>query len=966
MRIGLLGPVEVWHEGGTIDIGSPLQRCVLALLALEPGRVVPVERIAEALWDGRPPAGMRRVIQTYVSRLRAALRPAGLVITLRKPGYLLEPGAKIDLYEFRDLTARARQTGNRELAIRALGLWRGEPLAGLHPTNLVDRLRAGLEEEHLLAREDFLEAELEAGLHQEILAELAALAAEYPLRDRPLRLQLVGLLHSGRQAEALGVYEEARKYRAEELGLDLGTELEALHARILRNEQFTPAAPVPAAPPAGPPVAPKLLPYGVQDFTGRTAELAELARLSAESNTAVVISALDGMPGVGKTATAIRAAHALAGHFPDGQLFCDLHGFTPGREPVTPLSALQTLLRALGVPREHVPSDVDECSALWRHELAGRRALVVLDNAADPAQVRPLIPGVPGSMVLVTSRRRMTGLDGAVPVLLDVLPPGDALDLFAQIAGARALADAEGTAEVLRLCGYLPLAIRIAASRLRARPSWTVADLAARLTGQQRRLVELTADDRSVHACIMVSYEHLTSREQWVFRVLGLLPGDVVEPYAVAALAGLPLAETERILDDLADAHLIAEVAAGRYQFHDLLREYARDVVCAEETAGIREDALDRLYGYYLHALHRADQVLRGQPDPRQGAPDVPEPACLPELGSQEAALAWLDADHAGVTAAIMAARAHGRPQHAVTLARGLQHYLQRRSLIQEWQAGHTCALAAAEGLGDEAGHSDILNSLGTLQMELGNYAEAERVYLVALESRKRLGDPLRIAAAISNLAYTMEAQDRLDEARRLYQESLAVYRDNGLLRHAFHTLNNMGVLHGRLNRYTEALGYLQEGLAVAREEGHLQIQTSLLNNLGLVYEHFGQLDESARHFREALALNRSIGDLRGEAKSLGYLANVYRGQGAYPQAVECHHEALDLTRKTGYRLRECKTLIDLGVTLRAMGNEEQARRYFRQAGALAGEHGYEQGQREAARHLAAEAPSRTPAASRP
>ncbi|MEO6085120.1 MAG: BTAD domain-containing putative transcriptional regulator [Umezawaea sp.] len=573
-----------------------MQRGVLALLALDPGRVVSVERLVDGLWGEEPPDRCHGLIQSYVSRLRTVLRPTGATITRHGGGYLLdvEP-TQVDLHEFRATADQAR-TGNDPHSLRsALRLWRGDPLGGLPSSPLVEQIRVGMAEERLVVWEECLDRELRAGRHREVLGEASMLSAENPLREKPLALLLLALYRSGRQPEALQRYDIARRHLADELGLDPSPELSSLRSRILRSD---PDLALVAAQ-AKQDRAPRLLPYDVVDFIGRTAELDRLAALAESTSTGVVIAAIDGMPGVGKTATAVHLAHALGDRFPDGQLFVDLHGFTPGRTPVDSGVALGTLLRAFGVPDDRIPADLDERSALWRGELAGRRVLIVLDNAADAAQIRPLIPGSPGSLVLITSRRRLGTLDGVTSIFLDVLPPVNALALFVAIAGRRVLIETEAVVEVLWWCGHLPLAVRIAAARIGNRQQHPVRHLADRLRAEHLRLAELSLDDRDVTVAFTLSYAELRPDQRRLFRLLGSHPDTDFDAPSAAALADLSVTDAEDLLDELLDTRLLLRHTDDRYTFHNLLRVYAGERSAAEDSEAERRAALARLLDHY-------------------------------------------------------------------------------------------------------------------------------------------------------------------------------------------------------------------------------------------------------------------------------------------------------------------------------------------------------------------------------
>ncbi|HEY2077680.1 MAG TPA: BTAD domain-containing putative transcriptional regulator, partial [Streptosporangiaceae bacterium] len=537
---------------------------------------------------------------------------------------------QVDVLRFRRLVAEAAgledRVKKREILDAALGLWRGEALDGLRSGSLHHDVKTVLAEEHLTALQRRIDLDLAAGRHGDLVAELRELTSRWPMRET-LWLQLIATLSgAGRHADALDAYHEVRAMLSEQLGVDPSDGLQDLYHRILAG--------APGADGRAPddtsadsdrvmPVQPQMegswrarnyLPGDAADFTGRDRELRELLAVLPQDETAqtVVIGAIDGMAGVGKTTLAIHAARLLADRYPDGQLFVDLHGHTPGRDPDDPAAALDYLLRAIGVSGENIPDSLESRAALWRAELAGRKVLLLADNAASAAQASPLIPGTAGCLVLVTSRRRLTSLDAAHMLALDTMPPDDSLRLFAAVAGAeRTAAEPEATREVLRLCGYLPLAIRISAARLAARPAWTVDYLAGCLSDEQERLVELAADDRSVTAALAVSYQQLTPGQQRLFRLLGLHRGPDIDAYLAAATASVTLAEARQLLEDLVDAHMLQQPAPGRYRFHDLVRDHARAAAWQAEPETTRSDAIGRALDYYLHVAHQANAILR-------------------------------------------------------------------------------------------------------------------------------------------------------------------------------------------------------------------------------------------------------------------------------------------------------------------------------------------------------------------
>lgn len=604
-----------------MPLGTAKQRCLLALLLLDAGALVHVDRLTELMWGDQPPSAARTTLQVYISRLRRAL--AGhpdIALNTSGPCYQLhiDPD-QIDLHRFRRLAAEATSHRGDALAAglfrQALTLWRGRALDDVAPPHLRHTLCVNLNDERLAAWENLIDVELRRANHSPLLRELTDLAEQHPFRER-LALQLMTALYrNGQRAAALAHYQAVRARLATELGIDPSPDLETLHQRMLRDD---PGLAATSRPPATNLVTPAQLPADLVTFTGRRAELNRLAQPDKLAG-AVVISAIDGMPGVGKTTLALHWAHRIAPRFPDGQFFLDLHGHTPDVQPMDPAAALNRMLRDLGLPGERIPHELDERAALYRSLLAGRRMLLVLDNAAAESQIQPLLPGAPGCLVILTSRRRLAGLDTTYQVSLDTLPPDDAVTLFTRILGPRTRthADAGAITELVALLGHLPLALRIAAARLRARPSWTPAHLAERLRDERHRLTELDAGQRGAAAAFGLSVRGLPPEQRRLFRMLGLHLGPDFDVHAVAALTDDTVANTSLLLERLVDENLLLSRDPDRYQLHDLLRIHAADRAEAEETEPDRRHALIRLFDHYAATAARR----RSPPHHRLGAP---------------------------------------------------------------------------------------------------------------------------------------------------------------------------------------------------------------------------------------------------------------------------------------------------------------------------------------------------------
>jgi len=633
--IGLLGTQRVSVGVRSLILSGPRQQRLLAVLALEANQAVSFNGVLDALWDEEPPDTAHRQVHNAVAALRRALGPVRDAIVTVGRGYRLDIAPEtLDVHRFLGSVARARRAmgagrpADASAALsEGLALWRGPALAGLSG-RAIRVAAAHLEEERLAALEMLFGLRLDEGAGVEIIPMLRKLVQEHPLRD-PFREQLMlALYRAGRQAEALEVYDAGRVLLADELGLDMRAEVRQLHGRILRADPtldvpagiraVEPAAATAtaAAPSAGEGISPLVilarpddepdgepiagdrgpaheaggdrhcLPRDVPHFIGRADEYRRLVAVGEDgARTSVpVVAAVDGMAGIGKTALALRVAHSLAEYYPDGQFFIDLHGHTPGREPVDPAQALERLLCGLGMRPEQVPRGLEQRAAAWRAALATRRVLTVVDNALDAGHARPLLPGFGGTMALITSRHKLLDLDADVTVSLEVLSEIDAVRLFEQIVGAeRTAAEPDAVADVVRLCGYLPLAIRIAASRLRHRRVWTVAHLAARLREGEWPLSDLVAGDRSVAGAFEISYRQLDQRQRQLFWRLGQLSGRDFDADGAAALCAVPPAEAEELLEELFDRNLLGQRIQGRYYFHDLIRRYAYDKARAEE-----------------------------------------------------------------------------------------------------------------------------------------------------------------------------------------------------------------------------------------------------------------------------------------------------------------------------------------------------------------------------------------------
>ncbi len=897
----VLGEVEARIGGVPADLGHARQRSVLAVLLVELNNPVPVDQLVDRVWGERAPNSARESLYSYLSRLRQAL--TGVTIVRRSGGYVLSvnPDA-VDLHRFRGLVAQAREKSDTGLFEAALGLWRGEPFAGLTSPWLVSQ-RADLEQKRLAAELDRNDLELSQGIGR--VPELSARAAQFPLDER-LAGQLMQALHrSGRQSRALAVYDETRRALADQLGIDPSPELTELRQQILTNNVTT---------------ARRFeLPRDVRQFTGRTSELRDLLRSVEQSGS---VAAIDGMAGIGKTALVVRLAHQLAPRYPDGQLFLDLHAYTPGSRPLTPGAALDKLLRAVGVAGAAIPDDTEERAALWRAKLAGRRMLVVLDNASETAQIRPLLPGTAECLVLITSRQRLTGLDGAFVRSLDVLSAGEARELFARVVGeTRASAEPVAVSDVLRLCGYLPLAIRLAAARLQHRPTWTVAHLAGRLR-DQRQLTELQSDDHSVATAFGLSYQQLDAGQKRMFRLLGRVPGADFDVYPAAALGDLSLAETDRLLESLLDAHLLLQPRAGRYRLHDLLHAYASQLDDPDEHA-----AHQRLLAFYLHAASVAMDVIAPHERHRR-VEVVPSSTPVPEFTSYDTALAWLETERPNLLAAAVAADR----EYTSQLSASLWRFLYLRGHHDDAMTLHTNALQAAQAAGDRVLEGRAIYNLGMTFERLGRYEDAIDHIKRAIAVFQETGMRLLEGHALNSLGMALSWRAETDQAMHYYELAATVGRETASGALEGMALDNIGIELADQGRHEDAITHFKHALAIYEAIDSMYLQGSALENLGSIFTRLGEYERAIEHLESALdiALSARYRDQEAEVRnSMGIAA---RRAGDAASALAHHREALAIGQETGLLICQARAHDGLGWAYRDLGDMRTCREHWEQA----------------------------------
>jgi DNA-binding SARP family transcriptional activator len=899
--VGLLGPVEIGPAGGMMaPVAQPRLRVLLSLLSVAAGRVVTTESLVDGLWGEEWSPGREKNLHSQVSALRRRLEQSepggGARLARAGTGYrlVLGPG-ELDVTMFRDLAGRGREAARagdvaaaRELLGQALGIWRGAALADAAP--LCARLAgeaARLEDARYAAMEERAGCDLALGRHAEVAGELAGLAAQFPLRERLAALLMTALYRCGRRGEALAVHETARRVLADQLGLDPGPELARLQAQVLADDPAlaAPAPPGGTAPPAtGAWVVPRQLPAGAGFFAGRETELKQLDELlsqvglpdsasgSGGPGQALVISAVAGMAGVGKTALAVHWAHRVAARFPDGQLYVNLRGYDEGAA-VTPEEATAWFLAALGVPAARIPAGPAERAGLYRSVLAGRRALIVLDNARDAAQVRPLLPGSAGCLVVVTSRSGLAGLAAAEGARALRLGPLDdeqaALVLAARLGPERVAAEPGGTAELIRRCGHLPLALAVMAARAAADPDVPLAVLAAQLAGAPeaagaaagqpggegpRRLELLDTGDPATSLSELLSWSHraLSEPAAAMFALMGLHCGPDITIPAAASLAGLPRPDARRALAELADASLAAEHRPGRYVMHDLVRGYA--AACARQALGQADihAAIGRSLDHYLHT------GLISYDLPPPWMPAQPAPGVLPErLAGEAELLDWARAEHQVLLQATAQAAAAGLITRAWQLFYGQAYFLVGQGYWADLKTTAQAVLAAAQAAGDQIALGWTHAAIGYYSTLAGAPDQGRTHEQQALEHFRRADDLTGLAFA--HLAASLAAgwAGDLAEAVRQGEAALALYRQTGDQTGQGWALAGLGECHAYLESYDLARSYGEQALQVTREDGDPTTLALAWHALGMVRSRLGEPREAVSCYQHALLFAR-------------------------------------------------------------------------------------------------------------
>lgn len=908
LEIRILGPCEVRAGATPLPLSGQRRVGVLVRLALDAGRVVSAEQLLADVWGQSSASTAGKQLHIVVSKLRELLAPHqdGEIIATVAGGYRLELAREqIDAHLFSRLVRQARSArdgGDRASADtlfrQALALWRAPALAEVSGTWA--RVEAGrMQEEHLAALEEHVELRLSTGDHHGVIADLATHIQAHPLRERP-RAQLMLALHRAeRPSEALAVYQEARRVLVDELGVEPGAALRRLQRAVLAKD---PALDLPSsarrAPLSGP-FTPAELPADTRAFTARDAELAWLDKVLTDTSlTAPAVACVDGPGGIGKSALAIRAAHAAADRFADGVLYVNLHGSTVGLPPLSPSEALGRLLRSLGLDGKAVPADLEEAAARYRSLSANRALLIVLDNARDVRQIRPLIPANPDCAVIVTSRNAVVTLADAQHLHLAGLEHSAATELLALVAGAeRILAEPQAVARIVGRCGGFPLAVRIVAARLAARPDWRLSDLADRLDDAAQRLDVLQYEDLTVRAVIAVSHRYLSEEDAGrdasrVFTLLGLLDTPTYTPAATAALADWPEPRAEAALERLLDARLLEGMATGHYRMHDLIRLYAREQATRDLPEAERRTATRRGLHHYLATARTASlhlnptSAILGKLSPDQPGLSLPTP---------HEAIAWIDLERDNlIAAARQAATRTDDPGTAIGLAACVQWPFSNRGWLAELIEIHQLTLRVAAQAEDWTGQAQEHNFMGTVYKNQGRFEEAI---------------------------------DHLEQAIRCWDRTAQPQLKAG-------TLYNLGTTYARVKRFDDALATLDQALATAEESGPPAYEASILNGRAGTLTRMGRVDDAIVAARRSLEIWTAFDNPHGEGAANDTMADAYRQAGRLPEAETHFRRAVELQHQAGHRAVEAISLWGLGDTLYDLGRHDEARECWRQSAA--------------------------------
>ncbi len=943
LQFRILGPPQVLAEGRPHAL-APRHWCVLATLLLSPNMPVLADVLAAHAWGDSQSPRAPGTVRAYISKISKALNEATgseVHISRQEHGYALtvDPEA-VDVHRFRALRRQAAavaESGDHEHAALLLrdadALWRGPALAGLRG-DWIARLRDSLGEERRAARIQCIEVELHLGRHAELLGDLEMLSEQYPFDEKITEYQMTALYRSGRQADALRIYREYRA-RLMEQGLEPGQVLDEHHLRVLRHNPELAITPAYRRP--GRERQPDTLPPILTDFTGRDQEI-RLLTSEIERRRGPLFQVIEGMAGTGKTSLAVQIAHRFADQFPDAKLFVCFHSHSPGQQALDAADALYRLLRMLDVPAERIPATKTERSALWRSELANRRAVIVLDDVTGPEDIWPILPQAGDCLIIVTSRRRHADWPGTQSHLLDILPDEDAITMFTRIAGQDTVADTREVARAIRLCGRLPLAIRVTASRLRHDHSpglSALLDEMADLQAGQERVGDVS--ERVVSA-FELSYRQLSAGQQRFFRYLGINPCPDTSAVAAMALTGGTLATTEAVLSALRDHHLLRQPSPGRFQLHDLVRAYAAARCRQDDHETGRRRAIGRLLDYYLGTAGHADRLLYA---PRQPGLPGHGSGSQPAMSTQSAARMWLESEWNNVLQLARDAARHEWKRYCADLTHVIAEFLDTSGYWHHAATAHALALQASRDLDDLPRAARASLDLSVTSLRTGNHEAALQQATDALILHRALGDRKGQAAALDRIGIIHRSSARFRDALAHHQEAMDIHRQIGDGRSLARDFGNAGVVYSSLGEHERAIDYFNQALVLYRRAGDRRGEARTLMNVCATQGEQGYYRDALNNCRESLRIFQKIGGHRQQVAMLSHnRGEIYRYTGEYAKALTEYRKALTEYRDVGNLRYQSLLLCDIGAAYQGLECHSEALIHHQKAESIAREIG--------------------------
>nr|WP_301184344.1 BTAD domain-containing putative transcriptional regulator [Nocardiopsis exhalans] len=923
----MLGPIAAWSEGRPLPVGGPRQRCVLGVLLVHAGREVTFDQLIGYLWSDDPPRTARSVIQVQISHLRRAF--PGMISTT-SGGYLADvTPERVDLHRFRRLREEA-DPKDPEIAFsrlsEALECWRGVPFSGVGSEHLYYSVVSPLLEERWSAVAEWAACALSLGRAAEVVSYLTPIAREEPLRERLHHLFITALWHVGERAAALSAYEEIRSRLAEELGVDPDPDLTALHTQILRADtsELTPPKGINAPFPDRKDVfvVRNDLPRDIPDFAGRRETLEHLVGVGTSKDERAKVCVISGSGGSGKTTLAVRAGHELVSHFPDGQLFIDLYGYTAEKKPLDEGAALGALLRAVGVSSDNLPDSVDERSALWRATLRGKRLLVVLDNAVSYAQVNPILPSAEGTLTLITTRNDLAGLSGTDYISLSMLAEESALELLAKVLGEeRVVRERERALRVVRICGGLPLALRVVAGRMLSRPKWSFGHVERRLSEQSRRFRELQVDGQNVEAAIDLSYQSLNQDQRRAFLLLGDMIGNTVDLHGASALLDVEPEEADDLLQGLVGVCLLEEPEGDVYRLHDLIGDFSRYRGWKDLEPGESDKARWRLANQYMVVAQRAADLLgpraHGNPDQISGS------RYTTELLDRSEAESWFDIHQDNVADVIDFFSAGESEEEVWRMADAVWRFYAQSGNMGLLLTSQEKALRASEKQGSQRGRAVTLIGMGIAQCLSGRFDSALALLVEAKDLLADLGDESGMIRALANLGIVYERMGRFRECVECIEGVLDYAVSQGDKQLEAMQRGNLSALYLTQGKSREALEMSERLLAMGSDE---RLETSRIQAMRVSGEARTALGDFEGAYK---ALHKAVEMAEGKSMKEIYAQNslgvAYRAGGRFSEAITEHQTALDLAGKSGNRSGDAEILTDLGITYSAASRHEEA-----------------------------------------